>query len=162
MSFNIGDIVLDEANPTPLYLQLADALRAGISEGHVRIGAALPSERELSHATRLSRVTVRKAIDTLLREGLLSKRHGSGTYIAPRIEQPAGLLAGFSADMANRGAVPGSVWLEHRIGIATPEEAMTLALAIDASVTRLARVRTADGEPLAIERAVVPTALLPT
>lgn len=162
MSFNIGDIVLDEANPTPLYLQLADAIRAGINEGHVRIGDALPSERELSHATRLSRVTVRKAIDTLLREGLLSKRHGSGTYIAPRIEQPAGLLAGFSADMANRGAVPGSIWLEHRIGIATPEEAMTLALAIDANVTRLARVRTADGEPLAIERAVVPTTLLPT
>jgi GntR family transcriptional regulator len=97
----------------------------------------------------------------LLREGLLSRRHGSGTYIAPRIEQSAGLLVGFSADMSNRGFEPGAIWIERKVGVATPEEALTLALSVDAKVLRLTRVRTANDEPLAIERAVVPLALLP-
>ena len=152
---------LDLGSPTPLYLQLADQIRARIGDGLIKVGDALPSERELSQSGRISRVTVRKALDTLLREGLLSRRHGSGTYIAPRIEQSAGLLVGFSADMSNRGFVAGAISIERSVGVATPEEALTLALSVDAKVLRLTRVRTADEEPLAIERAVVPAALLP-
>lgn len=160
-TFDARSVRLDEGSPTPLYLQLADALRSRINEGMMRVGDALPSERELSQITRISRVTVRKAIDTLLREGLLSRRHGSGTYIAPRIEQPAAVLAGFSADMTNRGQAPGSIWIERILARPTPEEAMTLAVSPEAMVARISRVRTADGEPLAIERAVVPAAFLP-
>ncbi len=153
---------LDEVNPTPLYLQLAEVIRNQIRDGEIRTGDALPSERELSDTVGISRVTVRKSLDILLREGLLSRRHGSGTYIAPRIEQPAALLAGFSADMANRGQAPGSVWLEKATGLPTPDEAMTLGLAPGQAVHRIARVRTADGEPLAIERAVIPAQYLPS
>ena len=152
---------LDQGSPTPLYLQLADQIRARIGDGLIKVGDALPSERELSQSGRISRVTVRKALDTLLREGLLSRRHGSGTYIAPRIEQSAGLLVGFSADMSNRGFVAGAISIERSVGVATPEEALTLALSVDAKVLRLTRVRTADDVPLAIVRAVVPAALLP-
>ncbi|MEJ1160180.1 GntR family transcriptional regulator [Prosthecomicrobium sp. N25] len=156
-----GRISVDARSPTPLYLQLAESLRGMISDGAVRVGEALPSERELSALTGISRVTVRKAIDTLLREGLLSRRPGSGTYVSTRIEQPASLLAGFTADMRTRGSRPGSVWIEKVVGPPTPEEAMMLAVGPGAPVVRLARVRTADDEPLAIERAVVPAALLP-
>lgn len=158
----IESIALDANSPTPLYLQLAEGLRTLIDDGSVRVGEALPSERELSLLTRISRVTVRKALDTLLREGMLSRRRGSGTYVAPRIEQPASVLAGFSADIANRGGKPGSIWLKRSLATPTPEEAMTLALSPDSKVVQIARVRTADEEPLAIERAVVPAALLPS
>ena len=157
----VADLTLDAQNPTPLYLQLAEGLRGLIKDGAIRVGEALPSEREISTLTQISRVTVRKAIDCLLREGMLSRRRGSGTYVAPRIEQPASVLAGFSADMLSRGATPGSVWLERATGLPTPEEAMTLALPPTAQVVRLQRVRTADGEPMAIERAVVAASLLP-
>jgi GntR family transcriptional regulator len=158
----IGLIRLDAGSPTPLYLQLAEHLRGRIDEGTVRVGEALPSERELSQITGISRVTVRKALDALLREGMLSRRRGSGTYVAPRIEQPASVLAGFSADIANRGSKPGSVWIKRALAAPTPEEAMTLALSPDTKVVQIVRVRTADDEPLAIERAVVPAALLPS
>jgi GntR family transcriptional regulator len=161
VSAAFADIRLDATSPTPLYLQLADAIRKRIADGEIGTGDALPSERELSQSTGISRVTVRKAIDALFREGLLSRRHGSGTYISPRIEQPAALLAGFSADMRSRGKVPGSTLVEHQVGTPSPEEALALALGVGVSVRRLARVRTADGEPLAIERACVPVALLP-
>jgi GntR family transcriptional regulator len=153
-------LTLDEASPTPLYLQLADAIRRRIASGDIRVGDALASERELSQTTGVSRVTVRKAIDALFREGMLSRRHGSGTYIAPRIEQSAALLAGFSADMASRGKTPGFTLLKHGIGVPTPEEALALALGVGAKIVRLARVRTADGEPLAVERACVPAQFL--
>lgn len=161
MTLEQGRIALDGASPTPLYLQLAESLRGMIRGGAVRVGEALPSERELSAMTSISRVTVRKAIDALLREGLLSRRPGSGTYVAERIEQPASVLAGFSADMQSRGARPGSVWLEQRVDAPSAEEAAALNCAPGAAVVRLSRVRTADGEPLAIERAIVPAALLP-
>jgi GntR family transcriptional regulator len=154
-------LAVDAADPTPLYLQLADRLRGLIDDGSVAVGGALPSERDIGIAAGISRVTVRKAIEALLREGLLSRRPGSGTYVARRIEQPASLLAGFSADMAGRGAHPGSVWLEKAVALPTPEEAALLAVPPGAGVVRLARVRTADDEPLAIERAAVPAALLP-
>ena len=158
----IAPAQLDQASPTPLYLQLAELIRGQIREGEIRTGDALPSERELSDAIGISRVTVRKSLDVLLREGLLSRRHGSGTYIAPRIEQPAALLAGFSADMAVRGHAPGSILVEKATGLPTPDEAMALGLGPNQLVHRLTRVRTANGEPLAIERAVVPAALLPS
>ncbi len=159
MLFDIAQ--LDHRSPTPLYLQLAEAIRGRIKDGLIRTGDALPSERELSDAVGISRVTVRKAIDILLREGLLSRRHGSGTYIAPRIEQPGALLAGFSADMINRGLKPSSVWIERATGLPTPDEAMSLVLTLDQPVQRLTRVRMADGEPLAIESAVIPCHVLP-
>jgi GntR family transcriptional regulator len=162
MTLGIARLSLDEANPTPLYLQLADALRSRIADGAIRIGDALPSERELSDGIGVSRVTVRKSLDVLLREGLLSRRRGSGTYIAPRIEQPAALLAGFSSDMQVRGAAPGSILIEKSTGLPTPDEAMALGLAPDQPVHRLTRVRTADSEPLALERAVVPGQSLPS
>ncbi len=152
--------MLDEASPTPLYLQLAEIIRAQIREGAIATGDALPSERELSESVGISRVTVRKGIETLLREGLLSRKHGSGTYIAPRIEQPGALLAGFTTDMVNRGQKPGSIWIEKTTSLPTPEEALALALSLDQLVHRFARVRTADDEPLAIERASVPAHLL--
>ena len=105
----------------------------------MRTGDALPSERELSEAIGLSRVTVRKSLDVLLREGHLSRRHGSGTYIAPRIEQPAALLAGFFAEMAIRGYAAGPIWVEKATGSPTPDEAMALALSPHDQVHRMIR-----------------------
>jgi GntR family transcriptional regulator len=151
---------LDRESATPRYLQLADLIRARIRKSGIDEGQALPSERELAERLGLSRVTVRKALDVLLREGLLSRRHGSGTYVAPRIEQAGALLAGFSADISARGQRPGSQMIDRGTGLPMPDEAMALGLSPDALVHRLTRVRMADGEPLALECAVIPVACL--
>ncbi len=153
---------LNPADPTPRYLQVATAFRNLVERGVLRAGEALPSERDLSTVTSLSRVTMRRAIETLLKEGVLSRRHGSGTYVAKRIEQPLSVLAGFSEDMKNRGNRPGSVWISKTLTHPSPKEAMALGVGPDEPVLRLLRVRTADGEPLAIETAVVPGSILPS
>lgn len=159
MPFRGIDMQRDDA--TPIYMRLASAIRAQVRDGTLQVGEALPPERELGEMTGVSRVTVRKAIELLMQEGLLSRRQGSGTYIAPHIEQPSSVLTGFSADMGSRGWQADSQWIQRKTGIPSPEEALALSLTTGQQIHRLERLRTADGEPLAIELAVIPVQFLP-
>src|SRR3954466_11913982 len=72
------------------------------------VGDALPSERRLSTELQVSRPTLRAVLDELVREGLLLRRHGSGTYVAePKIALPL-TMTSFSEDMARRGVCQSS------------------------------------------------------
>lgn len=149
-------------NSSPLYIQLANNLKQIILDGKMSSGDSLPSERMLTEITGASRVTVRKAIGRLIEEGLLLSRQGAGTYVAPSIEQSGEELTGFTDDAKDRGEAPASIWLVRSIASPTEEEARHLKIGISDPVVRLGRVRLSDGEPLAIEHAVVPAALLPS
>lgn len=149
-------IVTDQYNATPLYQQLAEQIRGLIKEQAISAGQALPSERELMEITGTSRVTIRKALGLLLEEGLLLRRQGSGTYIAPPREQSGDHLSSFTVDAKNRGESPSSVWLVRSLAPATEDESRLLSLPEGAMVARFGRLRLANGEPLAIEHAVVP------
>lgn len=146
---------------TPLYLQLARNLRDHIASGGVDPGNALPSERDLSEITGMSRVTVRKGIDQLIEEGVLFRKQGSGTFVTKRIEAPGSSLSSFSDDARLRGDDPGVIWMIKTYALPTDEEAAALGIATSAKVVRLGRVRLSGGEPLAIEHAVVPAEFLP-
>ncbi|WP_338425956.1 GntR family transcriptional regulator [Sphingopyxis kveilinensis] len=146
---------------TPLYLQLAATLRRKIVEREIGPGEALPSERDLCDILGASRVTVRKAIEMLTDEGLLTRRQGSGTFVTERIEAPGSQLSSFSADAEARGAESDTIWIMKSRGQASAEEAQLLEIATGAPVIRLSRVRLAGGEPLAVENAIVPADMLP-
>jgi GntR family transcriptional regulator len=146
---------------TPLYLQLAKNLRNHINDGGIDPGNALPSERDLSEMTGMSRVTIRKAIDKLIDEGLLFRKQGSGTFVLPRIEAPGSTLSGFSDDARKRGENPSVFWMFKSYAMPTDDEAIALQIAQTTEVARLGRVRLLGGEPLAIEHAVVPARFLP-
>ena len=147
---------------SPIYMQLAQKLLKEITDGKILADEALPSERELCALMGASRVTVRKAIELLIDDGVLSRRQGSGTYVKPRIQAPGSYLTSFSEDAEARGETTTTHWMEKKTGFASEEEARLLELKVDAPVLRLSRVRLADGEPLAIENAVVPADMLPT
>lgn len=146
---------------TPLYLQLARKLREHIGGGGVDPGSALPSERDLSEMTGMSRVTVRKGIEQLIDEGVLIRKQGSGTFVARRIETPGSVLSSFTDDALSRGEDPGVIWMIKAYSQPTEEEAEALGITANSRVARLGRVRLAGGEPLAIEHAVVPAEFLP-
>ena len=146
---------------TPLYLQLARSLREHISSGGIDPGSALPSERDLSEMAGLSRVTVRKGIEQLVGEGVLLRKQGSGTFVAPRIETAGSKLSSFSDETRARGEAPGVVWINKTYAQPTEEEAAALQIPATARVARLGRVRLAGGEPLAIEHAIIPATFLP-
>lgn len=148
----------------PLYLQLKRFIEDAVSGGRVRAGDALPSERDLAAKMDVSRVTVRKAVQHLVREGILVQRHGSGTYVAPqpnRVEQSLSQLTSFAEDMARRGMSVRSVWLDRGIYAPSPEETVTLGLSSTDTVARIARLRISGDTPLAIERAALSARILP-
>jgi GntR family transcriptional regulator len=150
----------DEAMSGPLYKRLAAALTGLIQEGLLKPGSSLPSERDLAEALQLGRVTVRTAYRGLMSSGTLESRHGSGTFVSQKVErfeQPLWRLSSFSADMRSRGRSPAAKILSRTIGKPAPEEIFLLGIGIDEPVLRLDRLRLADGLPLAIERAVIPT-----
>lgn len=145
----------------PIYLRLANELRERITTGDLGIGDALPSERDLCEIMGASRVTIRRAIETLIEEKLLVRRQGSGTFVARRIQAPNSFLSSFSEDAAARGEKTQTIWMMKASALASHEEAQVLELPAGASIVRLGRVRLAEGEPLAIENAIVPSAFLP-
>ena len=73
----------------PKYAILANAIREQIASGAFQAGDRLASENELSEKYGFSRQTVRQALGTLEREGILVRRRGSGTYIARGISSSA-------------------------------------------------------------------------
>jgi GntR family transcriptional regulator len=124
-------------------------------------GSPLPSERVLADRYGVARMTIRGEIDRLTSEGLTYRVHGRGTFVAePRVAQ-ALTLSSFSEDMRARGMKPGSVVLARELVEASDWLALRLELAPAAPLVRLDRVRTADGSPLAVERAYVPTSRYP-
>jgi GntR family transcriptional regulator len=93
--------VLDPAIPMPLYAQLAARLRGQIAEGVYRPGQRIPSEHELAAGFGVGRPTVRQATEMLVRERLLSRLRGSGTYVReapPDVDlfSEAGTLSSFA------------------------------------------------------------------
>ena len=151
----------DAATHQPLaYLRLRRAIRNVVEHRDIEPGQALPSERDLSRALSLSRVTVRKAIAGLVGDGLLVQRQGAGTFVAERIVKSFSRLTSFTDDLRARGLDPRSTFLERGLGEVTPEEAMALNLSPGAAVIRYYRLRTADGVALALERTVVPAAVI--
>lgn len=148
----------------PRYLQLKRAIEASILNGIIKPGDALPAEREIAARAVLSRVTVRKAVEDLVREGVLFKRHGSGTFVMPRVrrvEQSLSTLTSFTADMELRGIAVRTVWLDRGVYLPSPEEFVALGLSSGERVARLARLRIGNDEPLAIERAALSVETLP-
>jgi GntR family transcriptional regulator len=146
---------LDPGGALPLYQQLQRALREAIDSRVLGPEDALPAERDLATELSVSRMTVRKALDGLVSEGLLVRRQGSGNFVTTRVEKNFAKLTSFSEDMRARGRTPRSVWLKRSAGTVTPEEALTLRLSPGTPVYRFHRIRFADEVPMALEYATV-------
>lgn len=160
--FGSEAIILPQGGP--LYLQLKRRIENAVARGTVKPGDALPSERDLAAKADVSRVTVRKAVQQLVRDGVLVQRHGSGTYVASehnRVEQSLSQLTSFTEDMARRGMAVRAVWLDRGIYLPSPEETMILGLSPGERVARVQRLRLSGDAPLAIERAALAASTLP-
>ena len=127
----------------------------------LEVGRPIPAERHLAVDLGVSRLTVRAALDELVRDGYLDRRHGSGTYVTePKIAQPL-TLTSFSDDMRRRGMTPGSRTLELTTTLAGARLAHRLAVSPEARLIRVKRHRLADSMPMAMEVLHVPESLVP-
>lgn len=125
------------------------------------VGDSIPPERVLCDLFGVSRMTLRGAVDELVREGRLVRRQGSGTYVAaPKLAQEPS-IASFTEDMLRRGLRPGSRTLSATAVIAGARLGRRLEVTPSARVLVFRRLRLADGEPMALETLHVPEALVP-
>ncbi len=154
--------VLDENTRDPLYKQLQKKLRNAIEGNQLQPDELLPAERDMANAFKVSRITVRKALEGLVSEGLLTRRQGSGTFVAARVEKNFSQLTSFSEDMVSRGFKPSSTWLEQNESDVTPEEVMNYGLSPGMKVYRLNRLRFANKEPMSLEYTIIPAFCLPS
>lgn len=148
---------------TPKFEAVGAALKREIASGRFAEADVLPGERELSEMLEVSRTTLRRAIAGLVDEGVLAHRHGAGTFVRrnpPHVEQPLSRLTSFTEDMRLRGLTASSRVIERGASLPTPEEAMMLGVGPGESVYRLARLRLADGVPMAIDHSTVPLRFL--
>jgi GntR family transcriptional regulator len=125
------------------------------------VGEAIPSERQLTSDLGVSRLTVRAALDDLVREGYLVRRRGSGTFVSePKIAQEL-TLTSFTDDMRRRGMKPASRTLELRVVPAGARLGRFLHVSPSEPIVAAKRLRLADQETMAIETLHVREALVP-
>jgi GntR family transcriptional regulator len=125
------------------------------------VGDAIPSERQLSSDLGVSRLTVRAALDDLVRDGLLVRRRGSGTFVSePKIAQEL-TMTSFTEDMRRRGMVPASRTLDLRTVPAGAHLGRLLKVSPSEPVVVITRLRLADRETMAIETLHVRESLIP-
>jgi GntR family transcriptional regulator len=127
----------------------------------LQTGDAIPSERQLGVDLGVSRLTVRAALDELVREGYLVRRRGAGTFVAePKVAKGIDITS-FSDDMRDRGLTPGSRTIELRTIPAGARLGRILHVSPSEPVVAVKRLRLADGDPMAIELLHVRASLVP-
>lgn len=154
-------LILDRRSHRPLYLQVVDYLLEQIHGGDLPTGARVLSERELAEVLDVSRTTARLAVDQLVRTGIVYREQGRGTFVAePRMRGVQGFTS-FSQDIEARGRKPGSRVV--RFGLQAPDAGIQAKLRIgpEELALELVRVRTADGEPIALQESYLPRDLVP-
>jgi GntR family transcriptional regulator len=137
---------------SPLYERVETVLAGDIADGSLPPETQLPSEDGLIERFKVSRTTVRKAIQNLVERGLVEVRRGKGTFVTqPKITQELTELTGFVEDMQALGRTPTARLLDKRIVPADEAIAHHLALAPGTLVVRLQRVRLADGVAMSFD-----------
>jgi GntR family transcriptional regulator len=144
-------------SPLPLYEFVESVLAAGIADGSLPPETQLPAEERLIEQFKVSRTTVRKAIQNLIERGLVEVRRGKGTFVTqPKITQELTELTGFVEDIQALGRHPTARLLDKRIVAADKAVAHHLALAPGTLVVRLRRVRLADGVAVSFDETYLP------
>ncbi len=146
---------LDRSQPLPLWAQLEADLRRRLEAGEFDDGF-FPTDLTLTGDYEVSRHTVREAIRHLNKTGVLKRERGRGTVVnRSEFEQSLGTLYSLFRTVEGSGVEQTSEVLDLR-EVTDTVAANRLGLAEDTPLVLLARVRLADGEPLALDRAWMP------
>ena len=153
----IGQVSLQPDSPEPLWQQAAKAIMREINTQKLASGTRLPPERELLERLSISRVTLRRALHSLVNSGVLVSAHGRGWYVATEAHQEfPQTLESFSETASRLGLVASSVLLRAGEAPASLDEAEELSVAPGSLLYHLDRVRLLDGVPIAVDTSFFP------
>jgi GntR family transcriptional regulator len=142
-------------NGLPAYQKIQRAIRQRIEAKQLKPGDAVSSERELARIHNVSLMTARHALATLEREGVVERRRGAGTFVAPPRIQFNKLMS-YTEQMASRGLTPSSKVVNAKIVEDEPEIAARLGQSATTRMVKIERVRLTTDEPFAMETCYLP------
>ncbi|MEB2620500.1 GntR family transcriptional regulator, partial [Kocuria rosea] len=149
-------LTVDKTSPVPLYHQVAQGLEIAIRSGELQPGTKLDNEIDLANQLNVSRPTMRRAMDELVRAGLLVRKRGVGTQvIGPQVRRSLELTS-LHEDLQRTGSRPTTDVLDLTRIPAGEEVALLLGIVPGEEVYHLVRLRSTDGEPLALMENWVP------
>jgi GntR family transcriptional regulator len=141
----------------PRYERLRASLAQRVRAGEWGPGEALPAEAALAEAYGVALGTMRRAVGLLVEDGLLERRHGSGTYVRQGDAFASSMFRFFRlSDEAGRPLTPEGRLLLRKVVAAPPEARAALGLSPKAQCIRMSRLRLIGGEPLLAEDIVLP------
>ncbi|MBB4571761.1 GntR family transcriptional regulator [Rhizobium leucaenae] len=140
-------------NPVAMYLQIADRLRAEITEGTYEPSGRLPSEAQIMARFNVSRVTVRLALEQLDKDGLIERRKGKGTFVAGKqVRHQIDTLRSFHESLKVQG-FDAAMRIIELSAIDTPQAFASL---FGTKCTLLERLHVVNDEPIALGRSFLP------
>lgn len=153
---------LQSDGPEPLWRLAADAILQEIATGKLASGARLPPERDLFTRMSISRVTLRRALQSLVEEGVLTPSHGRGWYVSAKVPKEfPNTLESFSETAKRLGLTPSSEVLRAEEAPASLDEAEELSIAPGATLFHLERIRRLDQVAVAVDTSFFAAALVP-
>jgi len=156
---------VDRTSPIPLYSQVESYFRLRIVEGEFAIGDKLPPENELAEAFGVSRMTLRQALNNLVRDGLLVRQQGKGTFVAEppqKLTAPLYFPVSFTEQISRLGYSASSKVLETSILMKPPKIVQKyLEISDDEAVIYIRRLRMANQVPISIDTSFLPYQMCP-
>lgn len=150
--------LVSKENPLPLHYQIKEIIQEMIENEELKPGDAIPTERELCEIQGVSRMTVNKAILSLVNEGVLYREQGRGTFVSrPKFMKQLSKLKGFTEEMDAQGFKTSTKVLNFEVREGTKQNKTSLRLPDSESlVIEITRLRISDGEPAALEIELIP------
>lgn len=147
----------DSKSAKPLYKQLEAALKEAIARGEYKPGQQIPTENELSARWQVSRVTVRKALDALTRENLLTRVSGKGTFVSgEKFQRSMTGIMSFSELCQSQGRRPGSRTIKSVFESVDDETKALLNMNDGEKAVVIERIRYADDVAVSLETVHLP------
>lgn len=148
--------------PVPLYYKVQKAIEDEIENGTLKPGNPIPTEEELQKKFRVSRTTIRTAIENLVRKGLLRKEHGRGTFVlGKKLVRITDRVSSFTHDVLAQGLTPSTRVLTLKRIESTDALRKIFSLNEDENIIQFDRLRFADQEPIAILYTYLPEWVVP-
>jgi GntR family transcriptional regulator len=153
---------IDRENVIPLYHQIKESIKGKILDEELKPGEQIPSEAELCSIYKVSRGTVRNAINDLVTDGILYREHGRGTFVAkPKIEQSLVNFYTFFGDMPKQGYRPSKRLIKMVVEPAYRSVARSLSIKNGTSVIHARILKEVNNEPFLLESLYVSYELCP-
>jgi DNA-binding GntR family transcriptional regulator len=151
---------IERSSPIPLYFQVSHHLEQAIESGALPPGTLFVNEIELAERLGVSRPTMRRAMESLVDQGLIVRRRGVGTRVVqPKVRRPLELTSLFD-DLTQSGQAPTTQILELGPVPAPPDVAAHLGVPPETEVVRIVRVRSAREQPIAVMTNYLPADLV--